>query len=291
MKSEGTESTADRARATFDSRANSLITLDQEGNFKFNDTNAGRSGHAQKATVTENGDSVQLEGSPMVNTTQMQVQAGFIELNNKTNSFAAKQNVITLTKESQPAKITSKQMHGDADAAYYDDDVKLWRDQTYIQANHLKVVSRADQTHELHAEENVKSNLGMVIASADKLDYDETANTAHYAGNVHSRKQEMTTNSADMVVKIVNNQVSETVSTGKLTLLSADRHGFGDRAVYDAKTNIVTLTGPGAQMTEPQGLVRGSRIVMTVLNGQIDKMNVESEGANRAFSQQKVKQP
>jgi lipopolysaccharide transport protein LptA len=301
MKSATSESSSDRAAAKFDNHTNNLLALEQAGNFQFRDSVSGRKGHAQKATVTENGDLVTLEGAPVVNTDEMQLEAGTIQLNQKNNSFSfmATQNVKTLTTAdgSQPALVTSKTAHGNSDTVYYDGGVQLWRQTAYVRSEHLKLVSLQrsgqDVHHELHAEGNVKSNLGMVLASAEKLDYDESSDVAHYTGNVHARKQDMLMNSADMVVKMVDNEVSEIVSSGKVsTELSSTHHGSGDHAVYEAKTDVVTLTGPNAQMTDPdRGLVRGSRItVMNVSDKKLDKMKVESDKSERALSQQKVKQ-
>jgi lipopolysaccharide export system protein LptA len=66
------------------------------------------------------------------------------------------------------------------------------------------------------------------------------------------------------------------------------RHGAGDEAFYDAKTDAVTLTGKDAVATDPkQGTVRGTRLLSR--NGG-DIVVLEGPPAGRATSTFKVNQ-
>jgi len=57
--------------------------------------------------------------------------------------------------------------------------------------------------------------------------------------------------------------VTEIVASGGVAVTRADQRGTGERAVYDAATDVVTLTGKNAQVRDKEhGLVQGSTLVM-----------------------------
>src|SRR4029453_3776782 len=85
----------------------------------------------------------------------------------------------------------------------------------------------------------------------------------HYIGNVQARKQDMIMKAPDMVVTLQDNNVREIVASGGVTVNRADEIGTGERAVYDAATDVVTLTGKNAQLRDKEhGTQQGNIFTM-----------------------------
>jgi lipopolysaccharide transport protein LptA len=283
LRSSSRETSADHTEAQFETGTNRILAFVQTGNFVFKQGQ--QQGTAHRAALEENGDVLVLDGSPVVNDAQMRLSAAHIQINQASNSFVATGNVKTVMKGSEEfTVVTSNRAEGNSDAADYSQDVQLWRSTAYVRANQLHV-SAAD--NRLHAEGNVRSNLEMIRASADKLEYDEDSKLAHYTGNVRAQKQDMIIEAADVVARTNDNVLSEMVAKGKVVLTRGGQRGFGDQAVYDATTEHVTLTGPNARVEDPErGTTTGNRVVMNVSG---DKMAVEGQANEPALSKHRVK--
>src|SRR5204863_8676162 len=124
----------------------------------------------------------------------------------------------------------------------------------------------------------------------DALDYDESRGIVHYTGHIRAQKQDMIVESYDMTVSLrdkgVDNGVKEIVASGGVTVTRADQRGTGERAVYDAATDVVTLTGKNAQARDKEhGLVQGARLIMKK-NGETAA--VESGNGERTVTQHPV---
>src|SRR5207253_3726620 len=98
LKSGDRLSSGDRTNARFDGRTNMLLELVQTGNFQFRDPQY--QGHAGSARFEDGGKIVTLEGSPVVNDGEKQLQAARIRLNQTDNSFSANKDVSILMKNS-----------------------------------------------------------------------------------------------------------------------------------------------------------------------------------------------
>jgi lipopolysaccharide export system protein LptA len=82
-------------------------------------------------------------------------------------------------------------------------------------------------------------------------------------------------NTPEMVVHFRDNAVTEIVASGGVEVIRADQRGTGERAVYDAATDVVTLTGKNAQLRDKERFVQGPTLVIR------DKGNSASaEGGN-----------
>jgi lipopolysaccharide transport protein LptA len=276
------KTSADRTEGRFDSKTNNLVELVQSGNFRF--TEGVRQGTAQNARFENGGSVVILEGSPALTDAQMRIEAGQIRIDQKENSFAATRNVKTLSRNAaEPVLVTAAAAEGGADSISYSHNVQLWRGTAYIQAEGLQVSTR---NNSLHAEGGVRSTIEGVRATSDKLDYDDADRTAHYAGNVRAEKQGMILQTRDMRARLRDKDVEQIVATGDVVITQGDRRGKGEQAVYEVKTESVTLTGANAEVYDKeQGTVRGTRLVM---NTKGDSMAAEGQRGGRAITRHTV---
>src|SRR5262249_36919672 len=165
--------------------------------------------------------------------------------------------------------IKAARAEGGADAMLYTGNVQLWRGDTYIKAETLNASGTGGQNTKVHAEAarggKVQSNLQNIRATSDTLDYDDTANVVHYVGHVRAQKQDMILEAPDMTVNFRDKGLTEMVASGGVIVTRADQRGTGDKAVYDAMTDVVTLTGKDAQVRDKEhGLVQGS--ILTIKN-------------------------
>ena len=75
-------------------------------------------------------------------------------------------------------------------------------------------------------------------------------------------------------------------ASGGVAVTRADQRGTGERAVYDAATDSITLTGKNAQVRDKaHGLVQGARLIMKA-KGEI--VTVESGNGDRTMTQHHV---
>jgi lipopolysaccharide transport protein LptA len=283
------ESSADRTNARFDNRTNMLIDLLQTGNFVFQTPQY--QGRAQSGKSEDGGDVVTLEGSPVVNDSEKQLQAAQIRLNQKDNSFVATKNVTTLMKNSdERVLVKAAKAEGGSNSMLYTGNVQLWRGDTYVKAERL-TASGDQENSKVHAESpgagRVQSNLQNVRATSNALDYDQAGGTIHYTGNVEARKQDMIVVTPEMTVHFRDNNVTDMTASGGVKVTREDQIGTGERAVYDAATDSVTLTGKNAQVRDRErGLMQGPSVTM---RNKAQNVVVQGAAAERTTTQHPVK--
>jgi lipopolysaccharide export system protein LptA len=262
MKSGDRLSSGDHTNARFDAHTNMLLDLVQTGNFQFRDPQY--QGHAAAARFEDGGTVVTLEGSPVVTDSEKRLEAAQIRLNQKDNSFTAVKNVSVLRKNSDEQVLVKAALaQGSAESMLYTGNAQLWRGDAYIKADRLKASGQEKGNIKVHAEGKVQSILHAVRASSETLDYDDVQGFAHYLGSVRAQKQDMILESPDVAVAFRGKDVSEMTATGGVKVTRADQRGTGERAVYDAATDSVTLTGKNAQVRDKEhGLVQGARLIM-----------------------------
>src|SRR5262245_14958781 len=182
-KEGGQESSSNQTRARFDNRTNTLQELVQNGDFHFRTSQY--EGRAQTGRFDEGGTVITLEGSPVVNDSEKQLEAAQIRLNQKDNSFVATKNVSTLMKNpNQRVLVKAARAEGGADSMLYSGGVQLWREDTYIKAERLKATSQGDQNLTVHAEAvpggKVESHIQNIRSTSDTLDYDDARGVMRY---------------------------------------------------------------------------------------------------------------
>ncbi len=283
LRSGARRTSADRTEARFDNRTSQLVELIQTGNFQFEE--GPRSGRSARARIEDGGNIISFEGSPVILLPEMRLQADRIRINQKDGSFVATTNVRTTRRNSaERVLVTADRAEGTAEGITYINNVQLWSGATEIKSGRV-IASTTDNT--LHAEGNVRSNLGSFRAASDKLDYDGKQNVAHYTGNVRAQKQDVTLETSDMKVKVQDQTVSEVAAQGGVAFTQGSRRGTGEQAVYDVRTESITLTGKNATVTDPErGVVRGARLVM---NRASDRVVVESEAGSKVESRRPIK--
>ena len=286
LKSGERLSSADRTNARFDGRTNMLLDLVQTGNFQFRDPQY--QGHSASARFEDGGKIVTLDGSPVVNDAEKRLQAAQIRLNQADNSFSATKDVSILMKNAdQQLLVKADHGEGNADSMLYTGGARLWRGDAYIRADRLESRGQDKQKMRVHAEGGVQSILQAVRASSEKLDYDDTLGVAHYAGKVHAQKDDMVLDSPDITVNFQNQNVTDLTATGGVTATRADQRGTGEKAVYVAATDTITLTGKNAQVRDKEhGLIQGSSLIMKK-NSQA--VSVEGGNGDRTLTQHPVK--
>lgn len=287
LKSGEQQSSADRTDASFESRTNMLVSLIQSGNFQFRD--AQRQGHAGSARFEDGGSIVTLEGSPVVMDSDKQIEAGKdgqIRLNQKENSFVATKNVSTVLKTSdQRTLVKASRAEGGSESILYTGNVEMWRENVYMKADRLEASGQNQENAKILAQGKVFSNLQAVRANSDKLEYDDAGGMAHYTGHVHAQKQDMIMETPDMIVTFRDKNVSDITASSGVNVTRANQIGTGERAVYEAATDTVTLSGANAQIRDK---ARG-----TVQSGLImkkgDAVSAQSGSGGRTVTTHPVK--
>jgi lipopolysaccharide export system protein LptA len=285
------ESVSDQTQASFDSRTNMLRELLQTGNFRFRD--AQRRAEAQKAvTRMDGGDTfVTLEGSPVVTDSDKRLEAREIRLNQKDNSFVATRNVSTLMKSGdEQVLVKAARADGGSESVLYTGNVQLWRGEAYVKADRLEAVGQGGANSRVHAEASpggsVQSNLQNIRAVSDALDYDDARGVIHYIGHVQGRKQDMMIETPEMTVSLQDQAVREIAASGGVVVTRTDQRGTGERAVYDAATDVVTLTGKDAQVHDKEHSVQGSVLTMKNKSGSA---SVEGRNGERTTTRHPIK--
>jgi LPS export ABC transporter protein LptC len=265
-KEGGLKSSSDQTRARFGSKTSTLLELVQTGNFQFRTPQY--EGRAQSGRFEEGGTVVTLEGSPVVTDSEKRLEASSIRVNQKDNSFVATKNVSTLMKNArEPVLVKADRAESGVDSLLYTGNVQLWRGDAFIRAERLTATGKESQDGTVHAEggpkSKVQSNLQNMRATSDTLDYDEARGVARYLGHVRAQKQDMILETSDMTAHFRDNMVTEIVASGGVEVMRADQHGTGERAVYDARTDVVTLTGKNVQVRDKEhGLVQGASLTI-----------------------------
>jgi LPS export ABC transporter protein LptC/lipopolysaccharide transport protein LptA len=301
-KEGGQESWSDQTRARFDGHTNMLLELLQTGNFQFRTPQY--NGHAQTGRFEEGGTVITLDGSPIVNDSEKRLEAAQIRINQKDNSFVATRNVSTVilnqassgtgrsARPGEPERVVVKATHaeGNADSMFYTGNVRLWRGEAYIAAERLKALGQGQQNAKIHAEgvpgKKVESRLQNIRATSDTLDYDDAAGLIRYLGGVRAQKQDMILETPDMTVHSRDGTVTEIVASGGVMVKRVDGSGSGEKAVYDAATDLVTFTGNPAQVRDKEhGSVQGSTFTM---NNKGETVSVTAGNGGRTITKHPV---
>ena len=162
--------------------------------------------------------------------------------------------------------VKAARAEGGSESMLYTGSVQLWRGDTHIKADRLTASGNGEQNSKVHAEAagggKVQSTLKNVRSTSDTLDYDEAAGTIHYTGHVRAQKQDMIVEAPDMVVHFRDQNVTDSVASGGVKVTRQDQIGNGDRADYDAMTDIVTLTGKPAHVRDSESSSQGPTVTM-----------------------------
>jgi lipopolysaccharide export system protein LptA len=119
---------------------------------------------------------------------------------------------------------------------------------------------------------------GQVTISGDSFIVDDPHHQATFTGNVVARNAEITLTS-DKVVAFYGNAGASSIksfeATGHVKIVTRDETATGEKAVYDPKTSLLTLTG-NVLVVSATGQVKSTKLVVNVKK----KTSVFSGGAS-----------
>jgi lipopolysaccharide transport protein LptA len=96
------------------------------------------------------------------------------------------------------------------------------------------------------------------------LEYDDDKETARYSENVKLLQNDMAIEASRVVtLTLIKGQISEAVAEGAVKVTRGAATGTGEKAVYEAKGEKVTLTGQPASVVDPaRGKTEGAMVTM-----------------------------
>ncbi len=109
-----------------------------------------------------------------------------------------------------------------------------------------------------------------VDVSADRIEVQDRADRAVFAGNVRVKQAELTLESARLTVAYTNGngvQIRRLDAAGGVTVRSPSETARGEFGVYDLDRKLITLVG-GVQLNRDQSQISGSRLVIDLTSGR-----------------------
>lgn len=109
-----------------------------------------------------------------------------------------------------------------------------------------------------------------VDVSADRIEVQDRADRAIFAGNVHVRQAELTLDTARLTVAYSSEggiQIDRLDASGGVVVKSPSETARGDFGVYDLDRRLITLIG-SVQLNRGQSRINGSRLVIDLDSGR-----------------------
>ena len=113
---------------------------------------------------------------------------------------------------------------------------------------------------------------GPVDVEADRIEVQDRADRAVFAGNVRVRQGGLSLNAARLTVAYTGNagggpQIQRLDASGGVTVRSASETARGDFAIYDLNRRLITMLG-GVTLNQGTNIVRGGRLVIDLNSGR-----------------------
>ena len=109
-----------------------------------------------------------------------------------------------------------------------------------------------------------------VDVAADRIEVQDRADRAVFAGNVHVTQAELTLDTARLTVAYSsqgNIQIDRLDASGGVTVRSPSETAKGDFGVYDLNRRLITLIGD-VQLSRGDSQIAGSRLVIDLDSGR-----------------------
>jgi lipopolysaccharide export system protein LptA len=109
-----------------------------------------------------------------------------------------------------------------------------------------------------------------VDVSADRIEVQDRADRAMFAGNVHVKQEELTLDTPRLTVAYSSNggvQIQRLDAAGGVVVRSPSETAKGDFGVYDLDKRLITLIG-NVQLNRGANQVNGSRLVIDLDSGR-----------------------
>ena len=118
---------------------------------------------------------------------------------------------------------------------------------------------------------NHNSNAPVDVA-ADRIEVQDRANRAVFAGNVHVVQSGLVIDASRLTVAYASGgggspSIQRLDATGGVTVKSADQTARGNSAIYDLNRRIITMLG-GVTLVQGGNTVRGGRLVIDLNSGR-----------------------
>jgi len=109
-----------------------------------------------------------------------------------------------------------------------------------------------------------------VDVAADRIEVQERADRAIFAGNVHVRQSDLTMDTERLTVAYSSQggvQIQRLDAAGGVVVKSPSETARGDFGIYDLERKLITLVG-GVQLDRQGSQVNGSRLVIDLNSGR-----------------------
>ncbi len=109
-----------------------------------------------------------------------------------------------------------------------------------------------------------------VDVAADRIEVQDRADRAIFAGNVVARQADLTLNAARVTVAYSNQrgiEIQRIDASGGVTVRSPSETARGQFAIYDLRNRLITLLG-GVTLIRGDSRVQGGRLVLDLSSGR-----------------------
>ena len=109
-----------------------------------------------------------------------------------------------------------------------------------------------------------------IDVSADRIEVQDRADRAIFAGNVHVRQDDLTLDTERLTVAYTSSggvQIQRLDASGGVVVKSPTETARGDFGIYDLDRKLITLIG-GVRLNRADSLVVGSRLVIDLNTGR-----------------------
>jgi lipopolysaccharide export system protein LptA len=286
---------SDRLLAFFDPSGRTLRTVDQTGDFRFEQGD--QQAFADRASYDARSEVVTMTGHPRAQDEETRLRADriLIHTNDSTAEGEGHVQAVHLEKAGKPsagAKIEPTFVVADRMVAerqsqfvHYQGHVRLWRGTDVIESPSLDVFkaerrvrtgshvvttflqSSAGTPGATAASHSAKDREAPVTIRADGLEYSEEGRKASYRGNVELETQNATLHSDRLDVFFSPSDaagqsgVERAVAEGHVVVVQPGRRATGERAEYFAGPGKILVTGgPPALYDAEKGFTTGRRL-------------------------------
>jgi len=295
--------TARELTAKFDDKGQ-IVTAEQSGDFHYQEGTQTASSDRAKYMAAE--ETVLLSGSPRVLDSGMSLTADSIQLNQKTRSALAQDNVKTtysnmsaqpngaMLGSSDPVHVTGTTVNFNSatGVARYTKS-RLWQGPNIVQAptisfdrNKRSLQAQGDQNTQVASvfvQKDKKGKLTPVNVTSDRLSYVDSERKAVFSGNVVVRTQDTTMESNTMQVILLPrknqseqqsaSQLDRIEGQGDIRIQQGTRKGKGAKLVYTAADEKMVLTGTPTQRPSifdaEQGQITGDSLTFFTHDGRV----------------------
>ncbi len=307
-------STAQEMVATFDPATESVQSVEQHGDFHFQ--NGAIEAKAERARDLAREQKLILTGRPEVWDSSTRARAEQIVILLATDTAEGIGGVHAIHTDPRdpsapPTNVVAHRMVADrrSQVVHYEGQVRAWRGTDVVESPSLDVYrnerrvsanSRVVTSHLQPApagtDEHKRSPSGPrpLTIRADRLEYLDAGQKARYAGNVELRTEDTRIDADRLDVyfssgrKQANSEVERAVAEGHVKIVQPMRYAKGENADYDAQTGKIVMTGgPPTVYDTEKGSMTGQRLTFYIHN---DRLLVEGKANSPVISRHPIAQ-